>query len=114
MTKAKENELIVELKKRLRKLDEEVSVLGTELRNRRLSVSRTLNAVAYKICSVSYLSKLEHNKINPNLAYINEISKKLSLSDEAVEVLMKSKSLLLEVVEAYLDGDMENKTNVNW
>ena len=107
MTKVKENELIVELKKRLRKLDEEVSVLGTELRNRRLSVSRTLNAVAYKICSVSYLSKLEHNKINPNLAYINEISKKLSLSDEAVEVLMKSKSLLLEVVEAYLDGDME-------
>ncbi len=107
MFKEKENELISELKKRLEKLDEEASVLGTELRNRRLSVSRTLNAIAYRICSVSYLSKLEHNKINPNRAYINEISKKLSLSQQSVDILMKSKSLLLEVVEAYLNGNME-------
>ena len=103
---SKEKELKEEILRRIRKINEDVSVLGTELKSRRLSLSRTLCSISHQICSISYLSKLEHNKINPNRMYINEISDKLSLSKQAVEMLMNSKSLLIDVVKAYFEKDM--------
>ncbi len=87
--------VVQEIKKRQNKEEDTYAVIGVELRNRRIALSRTLNGVAYKTCSVSYLSKIENNKIHPNRAYVREICTKLDLSDDKIELLLKSKELLI-------------------
>ena len=96
-----------ELNKRIHKDDDDNAVVGTELKNRRMSLSRTLNGVSYKICSVSYLSKLENNKILPNQQYVMELCERLDLSSDNIETLLKSKSILISCVKAYLDGNLK-------
>ena len=73
--------VVQEIRKRQNKEEDTYAVIGVELRNRRIALSRTLNGVAFKTCSVSYLSKIENNKIHPNKAYVREICNKLDLSN---------------------------------
>ena len=101
------NYIKAELEKRNERKEDNYAVVGTEIKNRRTAMSRTLNGVAYKTCSVSYLSKLENNKIMPNQQYVRELCEKLDLSYDSIEMLLKSKSTLIDAVNCYLNNDTE-------
>ncbi len=95
------NELIA----RHAKKEDSFHIVGTEIKDRRLTLSRTLSAISNNICSISYLCKIENNKIIPNKFYLKEICKKLHMQEDKVDALMGLKLTLDDVVKAYLRKD---------
>lgn len=93
------------LEKRRYSREEENKIIGAELRDRRISLSRTLVSLSYKICSVSYLCKIENNKISPNRLYIRELCKRLDLEDDKVDELLRLTQTVLDVVKFFYDGN---------
>lgn len=94
-----------ELNQRRNKKELVYDVVGVELKDRRLSLCRTLSSIASKICSSSYLCKIERNQITPNRYYLKEICNRLDMSDEKVKVLLNLKTTLSDVVKAFLVKD---------
>lgn len=101
------SKVIQAINKKLRKEDDSYAVIGIELKNRRVTLSRTLGAIAYKICSVSYLSKIENNKIIPNNIFVREICSKLDLSSDKIEILLNLKEILQDCVRLFLSEDFD-------
>ena len=62
--------LFEELKKKLEQKDNSVGIIGSEIKAKRLKLSRTLESVSEELCSVSYLCKIERSSINPNPKYV--------------------------------------------
>lgn len=86
--------------------EERYGIIGVEIKARRISLSQTLEALSDNVCSLSYLCKIEKNKIEPNRAFLREICKRLELSEEKVDYLFKLKEILISVVHAYIIGDI--------
>ena len=55
--------------------------LGALAKKRRISLHMTQGEVADKICSISYLSKVETNKIIPNDRCITALMEKVKISE---------------------------------
>ena len=67
------SKLIREIECKMHDKEEAYAVIGAEIRLRRLSSYKTLKALAYKTCSVSYISKIESNDIIPNQFVFREL-----------------------------------------
>ena len=71
-----------QLKKRKELKHYEVKPVGSALRLRRKELNMTLEEGAEGICSVSYLSKLENNQIEPNLNFVDKLYEKFGMKDQ--------------------------------
>lgn len=108
----KKNIFVEEFARRGRNDDNAYSMLGTELKRVRTSQSQTLSSVAGDLCSVSYLCKIEKAQLKPNRYMLNEICKKLNLSEPQVQLLFELHGLLLKMVEYYYLDDLRGLEEV--
>jgi len=86
-------------------LEGRFNLLGSELKERRLKLSQTLSSISENLCSVSYLSKIENNKIIPNRMYLREICNKLDFPEEKIDTLFGLKDSLSNSVKAFINND---------
>ena len=100
--------IISELKKRKNSKNDVTAVVGVEIRNRRISLQRTLLSVSDKICSVSYLCKLENNKIAANFLYVRELCNRVDLSEDKIDALFNLKNALINVSKCYFKHDYDS------
>ena len=91
--------LVNELLNRKNKKEDKYSVLGTEIKNHRVSLSKTLSTVSSDLCSKSYISKLENSKIIPNKACLMELCNKLDISKEKIKYLFSLEDVLYKCLE---------------
>lgn len=96
-----------ELMSRRNKKEDMYHVIGAEIKDRRLTLSRTLSSLSYKICSTSYLCKIENNKIIPNRVFLKEICKRLQMKEDKVETLLNLRVTLEDVVKAFIAKNQE-------
>lgn len=73
-----------QLKKRQTQKHYEVKPIGSALKLRRQELRMTLEEGADGICSISYLSKLENNQIEPNPEFVELLSKRLKMKEQGV------------------------------
>lgn len=96
---------IIEEHKSRQKKENTFNVVGTEIRDRRLSLSRTQSALSSELCSISYFSKIENNKLIPKTYYLKEICKRLDLKDEKIDILLNLDISLQKTVKFFLFGE---------
>lgn len=96
---------IIDEHKSRQKKENSFNVVGTEIRDRRLSLSRTQSALSSELCSISYFSKIENNKIIPKIYYLKEICKRLDLKDEKIDILLNLDISLQKTVKFFLMGE---------
>ncbi len=101
----KKNIFDEELKRRNMLDENKYSMIGTELKRIRISQSQTLASIASNICSVSYLCKIENAQMKVNRHMLNEICKKLNLSEDKVNLLYDLKTIIPDLVEAFFQKD---------
>ena len=99
--------ILSEIIKRKNSKNDVNAVVGVEIKNRRIALQRTLLSVSYKICSISYLCKLENNRILGNTLYVREICDRVDLTKDKIDVLLNLKKILVGVVEAFIAGDID-------
>ena len=100
-----ENIIRAELKKRIRDNDTLFAIIGPEIRLRRSLLNKTLKFIAYRICSISYVSKIESNEIRPNRVFLNEIGKKVDMSEEEIDGLFDLREVLNKSIKEFLFND---------
>ena len=101
------NSLLIEkevLKRKKKQIHAE-SVIGAELRNARIRLCRTLVATAYKICSVSYLCKIERNQAQPNQKVLYMLCENLNVTKKKIEVIYSLEDKLNDITCAFLKDD---------
>lgn len=79
-------------------------VLGIEVRFRRIKLSQTLAMTASKICSISYLSKIENNTIEASPLYLREICQQVDLDNDQIDLLMNLREIIENCIAAYLNN----------
>lgn len=94
-----------EIERRKKDEDTVFAVLGPEFRLRRLRLKKALKFVSYRLCSISYVSKIESSSIRPTPVYLNEISSRLGMDMKDVDGLLKLKDALLVAVNSVLTND---------
>ena len=87
--------ILSEIIKRKNSKNDVNAVVGVEIKNRRIALQRTLLSVSYKICSISYLCKLENNRILGNTLYVREICDRVDLTKDKIDVLLNLKKILV-------------------
>ena len=92
-------------------LNENYRIIGSEIKAKRLALAKTLQAVSSDICSVSYLCKIEQNKIVPNRLFLREICKKLQMQNSKIDALMSLKESIVICIKALLNKDYETIKN---
>jgi transcriptional regulator with XRE-family HTH domain len=77
---------IIQLKRQLKKRKEnkhyEIKPIGSAIRIKRKELKMTLEEGAEGICSVSYLSKLETNQIDPNIDFVERLVERFDLKEK--------------------------------
>ena len=96
-----------EIEKRIVDENTAYAVVGPELRLRRLSLNKTLKYVSYKICSVSYVCRVENNYIRPNAMYLREMSKRLDMDEKNVTMLLSLRDSLDIGIKSILFNDFK-------
>lgn len=86
---------------------ETYKIIGSEIKSKRLTLAKTLQAVSGDVCSISYLCKIENNKIIPNRIYLREICKRLDMQNSKIDALMELKESINKCVKAYLEKDFK-------
>lgn len=86
--------LQMEIERRINDKDTIMAIIGPEIKMRRLMMKKTLKFVSYRICSVSYMSKIESNDIKPNKDYLNEIGKRLEMTEDQLDGLFELREAL--------------------
>lgn len=102
---AKTNKTIFEIKKRINNYYDHSHVFGLEVKNRRFDLEMTLYNVSKNICSMSYLCKVENNKIVPNEYCVNEICNKLDIDNKTLKAINNVERNLLKLTKSYLYGE---------
>lgn len=77
------------------------AILGTEIKNRRLSMSMTLAALAEDACSTSYLCKIEKAQIVATDKRLEEICKRVGMTKVQYNDLINLKKALSMVCDYY-------------
>ena len=99
------NKTIIEIKKRINNYYDHSHVFGLEVKNRRFDLEMTLYSVSHDICSMSYLCKIENNKIVPNQYCVSEICNKLDIDNNTLKAINNVEKNLLKLIKSYLYGD---------
>lgn len=104
--------LLNELRRRINDDSDNYQALGAEIREYRLKQSKTLSSVADSSFSVSYLCKIEKNKVRASNKYLKEICDKFDISEEKVESLLSSRDILLEAVKCFYYNDLKGQNDI--
>jgi len=80
--------------------------LGEVLKRKRTELSMTQEAVSHGICSVSYLSKIENNKMSPNSLFVREISDRMGIDLEAYAQTFEDTNVLKDALQAFYYQDV--------
>lgn len=76
-----------EIQNRIKTEKNKYQLIGGEIKNKRRILSKTLESLSDIGTSVSYISKIENNKITPNHTSLLELCEKVNISNEEVEWL---------------------------
>jgi len=71
-----------QIKRRRLEKPYETKPIGSAIKVKRKELKMTLEESAEGICSISYLSKLENNLIEPNDVFVSKLKKRLNIKDE--------------------------------
>lgn len=82
-------------------------IIGLEIRRKRLELSITLQNLCFDLCSPSYLCKIERNQIQPNRQILNELCKRMDITDKQRKMLFNSYQVLIDSVAAYAKGNVD-------
>ena len=96
------NKTNYEIKKRMNRYYDHSHVFGLEVKNRRFDLEMTLYNLSHDICSMSYLSKIENNKIVPNEYCVSEICNKLDIDKKTLKAINSVEKNLLLLIKSYL------------
>lgn len=99
------NIIRAELKKRMADYDTLFAIIGPEIRLRRSLLNKTLKFMAFKICSISYVSKIESNEIKPNRVFLSELGKRVNMTDEEIDGLFNLREVLNRSIKEFLFND---------
>ena len=80
--------------------------IGALAKKRRIYLHMTQGEVAEKICSVSYLSKVETNKIIPNERCITALMERVKISKWEIYTIENSKELIDNAITYFLYNNM--------
>lgn len=84
---------------------ERYSIIGTELRSRRISRSKTIENISSDVCSASYLCKVERGNIIPNKKLLSELFVKLEIKQEKMNALINLEKKLEDIIYAFMNND---------
>ena len=87
-------------------------LMGALAKRKRLSLKMTQQEVAKDICSISYLSKFESNKLIPNDAFLNSLMEKMDIKKWDMYALKNSKDLLIKATKSYFKYDRDGYKEV--
>lgn len=97
--------LKAELKRKTENELRRYQFVGAEIKNCRLKLSKTLDSIANVNKSISYISKIENNRIVPNESSLTELCNELSISNEDLENMNNFDSTLINVLDALYKGN---------
>lgn len=101
-----------EIEKRTTEKNELDCYIGSEFKHIRLSKSMSLTAASYKICSTSYLCKLENNKIVPSKHILYQLCESYDIPKEKMDVIINLKGILKDTVKYYFKHDSNNLNRI--
>jgi len=87
-------------------------IISTLIRRRRLEKNLTLREASDTICSISYLSKIESNKVIPNDSCMRLLMERLDISNNEIIVLENSDELLKKAFNCYANLDVKKYKNL--
>ncbi len=91
----------------------ETKPIGSAIKIKRKELRMTLDESSEGICSISYLSKLENNLIEPNDSFVSQLMKRLNLKeDEEIEYGTYKKDLEY-LLECMLQDTLPSIVNIN-
>lgn len=90
--------------------DDTGKIIGVEIKHRRLALCKTLATLADKICSVSYVSKIENNLAAVSNFYLHELCGRVELDEQQIQALMNLKTIIIRSIKAYVNNDAETIT----
>lgn len=82
-------------------------IIGLEIRRKRLELSITLQNLCFDLCSPSYLCKIERNQIQANQQILNELCKRMDITEKQRNMLFNFYQILQDSVVAYAKGDVD-------
>lgn len=82
-----------------------ISYMGGIVKRKRLEMNLTQESFSNGICSVSYLSKVENNRMPPNDYFIKEMSKKCGLNLELCSKEFEDSIVLKRAFKAFYQRD---------
>lgn len=92
-----------QLKKRKEYKHYEIKPIGSAIRLRRKELKMTLEEGAEGICSISYLSKLENNQIDPNLDFVDQLVDRFDLKEQIKFDIERYEQDLIELTDLMLN-----------
>ncbi len=110
-----EKKIALELTKKTKDDLKRYKFIGAEIKSSRLKLSKTLDAIGNVNKSISYISKIENNKIIPNERCLEELCAELQIPQSDLESMSKFDECILEALDAIymLDYDkMEELYNL--
>lgn len=91
-----------------KKKEEKEFGLGVLLKRKRLELNLTQKEVAKNNCSISYLSKVERNRINPNEQCLRFLMESVKVSKGEIYLLENAQELLTSAVEYSYNYDIDS------
>ncbi len=101
-----------ELQKKTENELQKYQYLGAEIKNSRLKMAKTLESMINISKSVSYISKVENNKIIPNKECLEELCDELSINKESLQSMSNFEESLYEAIIAIYNNDTDKITNL--
>lgn len=101
------NKIKFELRKRKENNLNRYQFIGAELKRCRLNLSKTLHAVSGVNRSISYISKIENNKIIPNEESLMELCEELYISREDLKDMYKFDECIEKATAALFYHDLD-------
>ena len=81
--------------------------LGYEIKAQRLKRDLTLSVVSYHLIHTSYLSKAENNQAKLRKEVINDVCKRIEITENQIMYIENSKSKIIEAFIYYLEDDID-------
>ena len=97
---------IKQIKRRRLEKPYEIKPIGSAIKVKRKELKMTLEESAEGICSISYLSKLENNLIEPNEVFVSKLKLRLNIKDELEVDSSTYKNDLNELLECFLTDQL--------
>lgn len=101
-----------QLKKRKEYKHYEIKPIGSAIRLRRKELKMTLEEGAEGICSISYLSKLENNQIDPNLDFVDKLVERFDLKEQIAFDIERYEKDIVELTELMLNLEKPKRSYI--